>query len=417
MDRVNSRLTLLFLPLLLYTVIMYRMIDSAYQEDEVNAGLDKSTRIRIISPENTSLAMRVLTREFEQVDKKRQELIETMKTILTEDTSRDRSNFVSVREGKMVFSDFASGSNDKHVNNLGYIKTPTYIFNCTNIDKIKLKQKIGHGVSKQAFLGEYNSIPVAVKMVTRHQLDVRNCLEDIRNRDVDTPTNRGKCYAFSNMKLMKEILLLEQMNQHTFIQLLGYCVRNEETDSTDLTEHGVIAVYEYGERFIVDNLRFLTWQERLKHSLDLARFLWYLEHSPLGSLRVRDFKEGHFLRVHSDIKMIDLDDVDNIEPSCGIYVISNSSSNSDTVTKYQSCDFGIQCRMALCIGHNAKQNMQNMNKLFFKRLLYPASFPPNLVSNVGQINANLDTLSVTAADLVAELEHCYRLIGKLPPPA
>jgi hypothetical protein len=33
-----------------------------------------------------------------------------------------------------------------------------------------------------------------------------------------------------------------------FIKLLGYCVRSEESDSTDLSEHGVTAVYEYGKR-------------------------------------------------------------------------------------------------------------------------------------------------------------------------
>jgi protein kinase domain-containing protein len=57
---------------------------------------------------------------------------------------------------------------------------------------------------------------------------------------------------------MKEIILLEQMDHPGFIKLLGYCVRSEESDSTDLSEHGVTAVYEYGKRLNVESLQFHT---------------------------------------------------------------------------------------------------------------------------------------------------------------
>ncbi|KAH3807221.1 hypothetical protein DPMN_135556 [Dreissena polymorpha] len=71
-------------------------------------------------------------------------------------------------------------------------------------------------------------MPVAVKMVTRHQREVRHCIEKLNHSDTEFLSHRAKCFMFSNMKLMKEILMLEQLSHPGFIKLLGYCVRNEE---------------------------------------------------------------------------------------------------------------------------------------------------------------------------------------------
>ncbi|GFS26341.1 protein kinase domain-containing protein, cytoplasmic [Elysia marginata] len=50
----------------------------------------------------------------------------------------------------------------------------------------------------------------------------------------------------------------------------------------------------------------------------MASLLNYLEFSPLGSLVVPDFKEGHLIIANDSLKLIDLDDVNNLEPECGL---------------------------------------------------------------------------------------------------
>lgn len=45
-----------------------------------------------------------------------------------------------------------------------------------------------------------------------------------------------------------------------------------------------------------------------------------------------------------------------------------------------------------------------MNSLVFKRLLFPLTFPQSVVPEVGQLNADLDSLSLTADELKRKLE-------------
>ncbi|CAI9737121.1 extracellular tyrosine-protein kinase PKDCC-like [Octopus vulgaris] len=287
-----------------------------------------------------------------------------------------------------------------------------YIFNCSNIHDIKIVRKVGHGVSKQTYLGTFRGMKVAVKMVTRHVSDIQSCLKRFKEQGDNTNSMkiREKCFVFPTMKLMKEILLLEQLSHPNLIKLLGFCVRSEETDTTDLSEHGIIAVHEFGEHFMIDNLRILPWQTRLKHARQLVSLLQYLENSPIGSLRISDFKETHFLLVNNDrIKMIDMDDIHNIEPKCSSYnrptvgmIAKDMQAQLGRVEN--ECEYSLPCRMALCLGFNAKFNLDRANALFFKRLLFPTSFPSNITRRLEELNVELDTLSISTSDLLHELE-------------
>lgn len=276
------------------------------------------------------------------------------------------------------------------------------IINCTNIHMINLQLKIGHGVSKQTFRGNFRGMPVAVKMVTRHQSEVKNCINAINSTGPKKTDERAKCFVHPTMKLMKEILFLEQLNHPGFVKLLGYCVRSEESETSDITERGVVSVFELGQKLMLGNLQLATWQERMRHSIDLADFLNYLEYSPLGSLRIRDFKEGHFLMVEDKIKMIDLDDVDNLEPNCDSYLIDYDKTSKN------KCEFELPCTQGLCIGFNAKQNLKFMNKIFFKRLLYPTMFPKSVCEEIGALNADIDSSVITAFDISQRLKVLLR---------
>lgn len=213
---------------------------------------------------------------------------------------------------------FASKTYSHAVSNKG---RTTLLYNCSTISRMKIRNKIGHGVSKQAFIADYHGTHVAVKMVTRHIHDVRKCLDQLKRSQLDTsqvsqnsglnslglskpehvniysaigemksvysnlygkegkfskqiPSDdhtqlpkqslehrggsfkeRQRCYTPPTARLMKEILLSQQLQHHNLATLLGYCVRSEESDSTDISEHGVISVYELGSRFVLDNLQ------------------------------------------------------------------------------------------------------------------------------------------------------------------
>ncbi|XP_062598359.1 extracellular tyrosine-protein kinase PKDCC-like [Saccostrea cucullata] len=271
------------------------------------------------------------------------------------------------------------------------------VFTCENIKSIKLQEKIGHGVTKQAFLGLFEGAEVVVKMVTRHQKEARECLDGLPNRDRSDNLKRSKCFVFPTMKLMKEILLLHQLNHEGFLRLHGYCVRSEESESTDLSEHGVVAVFERGTSLSIEKLKGLSKEDKIRQSMHLISFFQYLANSPLGSLRVRDFKMDHFLMVNSTIKMIDLDDIDNLEPSCDAYSIESN-------TKRRSCEYNLTCEMGLCNGHNAKRNMERANELFFRHLLTPEFFPRKCFKMLEDINQRLRELSVNYHGVLRSLK-------------
>ena len=391
MDKRYIRLSLCLLPFTLYTALMFRMIDNVYQAD---VSVDKVNHILSVgNGENVTSKLRMLAERYNRIDTERKALLEVIQRVILEEEHDDGLRFIKSYVEK---SDVP--------NNVlyGVYRKPFYPYNCENIYKIHLRHKIGHGVTKQVFLGEIDGRNLAIKMVTRHQKEVRLCIENLQNKGDKSMHSRSKCYAFSNGKLMKEILLLEQLHHEGFAELLGYCVRNEESESTDLREHGIISVFELGKRFTIDSMQYLSLRAKINHAIHLLKFLAYLEHSPLGSLRIRDFKEDHFLLFGSEIKMVDLDDVDNLEPSCDVYTDDDVMPSAK-----QGCEFGLQCQTGLCVGHNAKHNLKMMNKLFLRRFLHPDSFPTNVFKGVNDLVFKMDALHISAEDALIVIEDLY----------
>ena len=230
-----------------------------------------------------------------------------------------------------------------------FVNQTRYRFNCSNVGRIVLRQQIGHGVTKRVYLGrsadddEGSRRSVAVKMVTRKSMDFTRC---VRQMPVDVDAaGRQRCFIAANMKLMKEILLLNQLRHRSLLPLLGYCVRSEETESTSLQDHGVLAVYEYGTHFYATSMRDWPIDRRLDAAMQLADLADYLHRSPLGSLRVADFKETHFLLLDAGrrIVMTDLDDVTSAEPSCNngnSRFMDNNVSQLHVTTR--NCPYGLR---------------------------------------------------------------------------
>ena len=78
--------------------------------------------------------------------------------------------------------DKPTGFQDLHTSDLRYAGTgyPRYIHNCSTISTMRIRTQLGHGVSKQAFLADYQGTEVVIKMVTRHVHEVKNCLKRLR---------------------------------------------------------------------------------------------------------------------------------------------------------------------------------------------------------------------------------------------
>ncbi|WAR28083.1 PKDCC-like protein [Mya arenaria] len=394
--------------LFMYACLMYRTLENTCVSSDTKTLLDNKDQQRMKSmfvnrdakSDNISDTLSMLRKEYNLLENKRMDFVSTLQTMISLYRNTDKAfplnSFQSRSQDSQSDKDVSPREAPDH--------ETKYLINCENIHEVHLHSKIGHGVSKQTFRGHFRGKHVAVKMVTRHQIEVKSCIEQLNKSDPDFISYRSRCFVFSTMKLMKEILLLQQLNHPGFVRLLGFCVRNEESDTTDLNERGIVSVFELGERLVTYSLQTLTWKEKLKIAVELADFLHYLEFSPLGSLRIRDFKEDHFLMVNGSLKMIDLDDVDNLEPSCTVYISIDTQIQQAKSGNQNGCEFGLTCQKGMCLGFNARQNIKFMNRIFFKILLFPTMFPDKLSREVGSILADLDDNAITAGVLCNKLK-------------
>ena len=264
----------------------------------------------------------------------------------------------------------------------------TYIFNCSNIHKLILKRKIGQGRTKQVFVAKNARQKVAVKMVTRDVLDVTSCKRN-------PFTEKELCGKFPSMKLMKEILILQQLSHPNLLRMLGYCVRGEETDSMALKVHGVVAIHEYGLPFHLSTVHTWPLSMRISTAYDLADLLEYFQKSPLGSLRIPDLKEDHFLLCEGRVKLIDVDDVTSAEPNCLGKVRRN-------------CPYGVSCVDGTCTGHNARFNIDRMNRVMFKELLSVETRNPTMNGHIQHVRKLLDNVAINATQLKAVLKYLLK---------
>ncbi|ELU01681.1 hypothetical protein CAPTEDRAFT_214880 [Capitella teleta] len=259
------------------------------------------------------------------------------------------------------------------------------LFNCSNIAEININTRNVHGkgVTKHAFLGRYHGSHVLVKMVTGTGYDVTRCLSSNRSST--------ECYAWANMKLLKEIMLHLELRHANLVQLLGFCVRSEETEALSLSEHGIIGVYEYAVP--LTNVESWSLSTRLTSAWELLDLLSYLEQSPLGSLLVADLKRSHLLlRPPHSIVITDLDDVTSVEPKC--------SSNG-------SCDHHVECRNGRCSGYNARHNLLRFHSVLLSDMLH-CNTQSSIKQNTSSVCHNLSSGHGSASAIQSQLSTLLR---------
>ncbi|XP_038069709.1 extracellular tyrosine-protein kinase PKDCC-like [Patiria miniata] len=221
---------------------------------------------------------------------------------------------------------------------------------CHDIDTIDKKERLGRGVTKDVYRGVYRGRSVALKMVTEKVEDITACRR--RNKYKST----SECYVYAHYKLMKEMALAMQLDHPNIVKGLGICIRS---NGTTMGSHGIISVYEIGDRIAGSMLRRLPWDQRLDMSIEIADLLYYLEHSPLGSLAVWDFKTRQFTLVQGRLKLIDLDDVSAQElpckksEDCNVEVDTQAGRANIVDSSYGL----VPCVNFTCHGLNAKFNV------------------------------------------------------------
>ena len=265
--------------------------------------------------------------------------------------------------------------------------TSKYIINCANLNQIQIKtERIRRGRFKTTDVGIVNGQEVAVKYI------------------FDKIANGKKESEVRQFLFMKEIFMSIQLDHPGLIKMLGYCVKplHENNSRYMSTSVSITAVYEYGEVFNVTTLS-LSVEQRIKHVLDLADLLLYLENSPLGSLRIDDFKSGHFLMVNNVIKLIDFDYFNKDEAKCTTKCGYNLTCHKPENSGNKDCGSGTTCHRGICIGHNARINMVQVNKAFFQLLLQEQFFPHNMRMHISNLTSQLNKQTIDALHLIRHL--------------
>ena len=248
-----------------------------------------------------------------------------------------------------------------------------YQINCTTIHDIKIERLLGQGSRRTVYLGHFRGERVAVKTMSfdaQNRTKMRACVEGARNRFVN-------CWNFPYLMALNEILLHTQLKHQGFIQLLGYCVRdviNPPVPDQLVHKKNIVSVFEFGDEFLPTMK--LNMKKKLQFAEDLCELLDYLEHSPLGSLYMKDLNVGNVLMHAGHLKLSDIDRITASEADC---------------TTSAGCSFGVTCNNGTCVGQNAKAMMEKVQSRFFPLLFSNVS--TNIATDLGHLQKQNATAS------------------------
>ncbi|XP_022105595.1 extracellular tyrosine-protein kinase PKDCC-like isoform X2 [Acanthaster planci] len=225
--------------------------------------------------------------------------------------------------------------------------TPELVYGCKEIASIPLSDRelVGFGYTKRvqkAFLG---GKPVALKTPLSNGPDMTQC--------VGYGMSKEECFTLANFKVLKEIALLQQL-QHPNI---------------------------------------------IKISLGVSRLMYYLSNSSVGSLGIHDFKPSQFVTVDGEIKLVDLDDVDDKPVTCRTPVDCALLGSSSTV--YLPCVDG------KCLYYSDRRNVYSAYKIFFT--LLPFETPSSLRVMVTDLVNKTGEALVGSQETYQQLERILQL--------
>lgn len=262
--------------------------------------------------------------------------------------------------------------------------------NCDGIDEIENRNFVAAGWTKAVYSGHFRRMPVAVKIVNTRGHDFEKCL-------AETSTTRAECYRKSAAKILKEIVLLKELVHDNMLKVLGYCI--PKGDFSEETGNTVAMVTELGNPVDIIKLLQMSWEDRLRISLGVARLLHHLAHSSLGSLAMNDFRRQQFVIINGEVKLSDVDDVGVDEPTCvddTPCTLPIPAANSSLL---------VPCVQGLCKGYNEMQNIAKAGR-HFTTFLLPHGAPENLKSHIEDLVTAYNTLKWDSRRI---LEHTEKI--------
>ncbi|KAF7251616.1 Extracellular tyrosine-protein kinase PKDCC [Varanus komodoensis] len=170
------------------------------------------------------------------------------------------------------------------------------------------------------------------------------------------------CSRLASYKLLKEAVLLERLDHPGIVKARLQALRGRCYARSLDFEMRVVTMLELGTPLEMIPLLQTPWEERFKICLELVELLYYLAHSPLGSIVLLDFQPRQFVMVKGVLKVTDLDDVSTEELSC--------RANRDCTLEFPTRSFIFPCGThGKCEGMNEKRNLFNAYRYFFMYLL------------------------------------------------
>ncbi|XP_046387333.1 extracellular tyrosine-protein kinase PKDCC-like [Ischnura elegans] len=244
------------------------------------------------------------------------------------------------------------------------------VFECPAVHAASDLEFVAGGWTKAVYRAKVWGRDVAIKTVNLNGLDIRECQR--------TGGSLSSCYRRAAVKILREMVLLRQLRHENIVQVLGSCISNAVSP--------VAMITELGDPLDTVILLQLSWEDRLKLSLGMARILHRLAHSPLGSLAMNDFRRHQFVLVGgTTLKLSDVDDVGVTEPSCTSNYDCLQRLPSEMLNDSSGVDHTLSpCIEGRCVGHNEKLNVWHAGQHFI-RLFLPLNAPSALEPNIQEL--------------------------------
>ncbi|XP_016134095.1 extracellular tyrosine-protein kinase PKDCC-like [Sinocyclocheilus grahami] len=267
------------------------------------------------------------------------------------------------------------------------------VLGCGSIDNVTNVQYLGSGYTKAVYKATVNSsFSVALKSVDFGGHDMENCVKKYGSSP--------DCYKLASFKIVKEMTLMESLQHPNILKLYGYCYQDNNNIKDTVT-----AITELGSPLEMIQLLQTPWEERFRICLSLMRLLYYLAHSPLGSVTLLDFRPRQFVLVGGVLKVTDLDDASVEETPC------SPSSPSDCLMEFPARNFTLPCHKGRCEGVNEKRNLYNAYRFFFTYLL-PHSAPSALRPLLDKIVNSTGELIWGTDETLVHLEKEYKHVSE-----
>jgi len=187
-------------------------------------------------------------------------------------------------EGRGFLHELSQSSHTFNNSLLTFMDIAKFDINCSIINELKIFKRIGHGMDKVAFLGEFRGIKVAVKTC---KVTDENCIK-VFNRHRNDPLLElddalvNDCTNSSMRQFLIEIVYHIVLKSHPqIVRFHGFCLHKvPDAFSEFLSQYykksdipTFLSVTDVGQRLSETKLALMPWQQKLNICKTLAPLL------------------------------------------------------------------------------------------------------------------------------------------------